>query len=125
MAHGPSQFQILASGSRTVQTDSAYFVNREAHRGVRVWLNMSSLNAVTPLLTINVQIKDQTSGNYVTLLASAVISTVSNNFVEVYPGGLATANVLASNHIGTGFRVRITVGDADAATYSVTGEWLP
>jgi hypothetical protein len=119
-----SDFEVLEGISRTATHSSAYFNNREGALGVRLYIEVDSATA-TPSVVFTLEVYDKYAEEYHTLLTSAAVTATGRSFLEVYPAGAATANVRATAHIGKGFRLTATHGDADAITYHVTGEWLP
>lgn len=114
----------LPSDSRT--TAQAVTVDNIEARGIRVTLVVTSLNAVTPVLTVTIAEYDPASQTYLTLLTGAAISTVSSNVYSVHPDLTAAANLVAKDIIRRGrIRVSVAVGDADACTYSLGLAELP
>lgn len=107
----------LPSAARTTTTSSADFVNLDS-RGIVVVLDVTAITA-TPLLTLTIQGKDVASGKYYTLLTGAVVGTVSTNTYVLFPGVTETANVDVAGPLPHTFRITVTHGDADSATYSV------
>lgn len=111
--------QLFASGSYTATQSSAVQNNLDG-KGVEVTLNVSSLNAGTPSVTLKIEAIDPVSGNVAaTLLTGAAVSTVTAKRYTVYPGVAAAANVSASDVIGWQYRVTVTHTDAQPITYSV------
>lgn len=115
----------LASGARTSTTTSTDITNHNA-RGVVLWLVVSAVTA-TPLLQVNAQGKDPVTGNYTKLAADpTAIGATGTYGYEIYPGA-TTAGVAGSGNVNARtsavlpktFRVVVTHGDADSATYSV------
>lgn len=114
--------EILALAARTANADTNYIRPPRHVRGVRVYVNVTAASA-TPSVVFSIQTRDR-NGNYHTLLASAAVTGVSDNVYEVYPGSTAVANLVASKHIGNGFRVSAAHADADSITYRISAEWL-
>lgn len=112
---------LLASAARTVTTDSADQTNRNG-RGVLVTVDVTAIT-LTPVLTPNIQCKDVLSGKYENLLtASVTITATGTHTYMVYPGvGAASGDVtqVAGFPLCRTWRVSITHGDTDSATYSV------
>lgn len=116
-----SGFQILLpSATRTAEQT----IELADWAGISVILDLTSLNAVTPGLTVHIEGLDPASSKWITLLSSAAITTVSTNGpITVSPHVLGAANVARLMRLPKRFRVRVAVADADAATYSL-GAWL-
>ena len=113
---------LLASGQRT--TAQSFTVNTARAKAVRVFLDLTSLNAVTPVLTVTIDAWDSVSNKFVNLLTGAAISTVSTNMYTVGIGVTAAANAAANAYLGDFIRVAVAVADADAATYSLTAHLI-
>lgn len=85
---------------------------------LHVIIDVTAVTA-TPALTVKIQGKDPASGKYYDILVSTVIATVSTMVLKVGPGLTAAANLVANDMIPAVWRVIVTHGDTDAATYSV------
>lgn len=112
---------LLASGSRTATTSSADQVNANC-RGIKVFLSTTTIG--TGSITLSIEGKDPISGNYVTLLSGAAVTTNTTNVYTVYPGAPATANVSANDVLPRDFRVTVTANNANAAVYSVSASLI-
>lgn len=114
--------QLLALTARTATVATADQGNRY-HRGVRVHVEVTAA-ADTPSVVFTIQGKDAISGDYYTLLASAAVTGISENYYLVYPGGTAAANLVANLALPPVWRVNCVAADADSITYRVTAELL-
>lgn len=85
---------------------------------LHVIIDVTAVTA-TPALTVTIQGKDPASGKYYTILASTAIATVSTTVLKVGPAFTAAANLVANDMIPSIWRVTVTHGDTDSATYSV------
>ena len=121
-------FEILPLTARTTTESSAFFSNPGNFRGIRIYVEVTA-SSDTPSVTFAIQARNRrgSAGTavYHALLTSAAVTGASSNCYEVYPGEALVANVVASRHVGMGFRVTATHGDADSITYRILGEWLP
>ena len=123
MALSPAQGTFLASAERTTtQTQDEQF-NSNGFRGIRVVLDMTTPGSGSVTLTI--QAKDRTSGEWHTLLAGAAVTSDSTNVYQVFPGAPVTTNVSANSQLGSAWRLVVTANNANACTYSVGSELLP
>jgi hypothetical protein len=116
------QKTLLASAARTATVNTADQLNRQ-HKGVRVHVNATAATA-TPSVVFTVEGKDNITGDYYTLLASAAVTGTGDTFLTIYPNIAVTANVSASNVLPAYWRVTCVHGDADSITYNVTAELL-
>lgn len=107
----------LASAARTASVNSADQVNYNS-RGLHLVIDVTAITS-TPSITITIQGKDNLSGQYYTILASAAITTVSTVVLRVGPGLTAAANLVANDLLPRTWRVSVTNGDADGITYSI------
>jgi hypothetical protein len=111
---------LLASALRTTTTQSPDQTNTNA-RGVQVTLNVTV--GVTLSLTLTIQAKDPVSGTYYDLNAAPTAVTGTGLTVySLYPGvGAASGGVTqrTSAAVPKTWRVNVTHGNANNATYSV------
>ncbi len=109
---------ILPSASRTVlQTGNA--IGTGGRQFLIAVLDLTSVNGVTPGLTLSIEGYDKVSAKWYNILSGAAVVAVSTNVYKVGPGLPATANVSANSCLPGLIRITIAVADADAATYSV------
>lgn len=94
------------------------------YKGIRVVIDITAVTA-TPAITVTIQGKDELSGKYYTLLASAALATTGTTVLTVYPGLATVANVTIGMPLPLIWRVITAHGDSDSATYSVAAELLP
>lgn len=113
---------FLASAARTTTQTGADQTNR-GHRGIKVVVDTTVFG--TGSVTVTIQGKDETSGKYYTLLASAAIVSVTTTAYTVYPGLPATANVSANDVLPSTWRLLVTANNANTQTYSVGYSLLP
>ena len=114
--------EILASEARTATVNSSDMTNKDSS-GIHVIVDVTAI-AATPSIVATIEAKDAKSGKYYTLLASAAITTVSTNVLKVFPGALASANLIANDILPVTYRVTVTHGDADSITYSVSANLI-
>jgi hypothetical protein len=108
---------VLASAARTATNNSADFTNYNG-RGLHVVIDATAASA-TPSVVATIQGKDELSGKYYTILASAAITGISTTILKVYPGITAAANLSVSDILPRTWRVSVAHGDADSITYSI------
>lgn len=113
---------ILASAARTASTETPDQRNA-VHRGVRVHINATA-SAATPSVVFTIQGKDQVTGDYYDLLASAAVTGAGDTYLLLYPGAAVTSNVSANAVLPPHWRVKAVAGDADSLTYGITAELL-
>lgn len=105
------------SAARTATTNSGDLDNGQ-HRGLHVVIDVTAVSA-TPSVVFTIQGKDEVSGAYYTLLASAAITGTGTTVLRVYPGLTASANLVANDVLPKTWRVLATHADSDSITYSV------
>lgn len=113
---------LLASAARTASIDTDDQRNAR-HRGVRVHINATASSA-TPSVVFTVQGKDNLTGDYYTLLASAAVTGTGDTYLLIYPTATAASNVAVNLALPPYWRVSAVAADADSLTYSVTAELL-
>ena len=84
-----------------------------------------TVDPTTASVTFTVQGKDETSGKYYTILASAAIAAVGTTRLRIFPGSTVTSNVAANDCLPRVWRVIATAGNAESLTYSVGASLLP
>jgi len=80
------------------------------HKGIAVSVNISAISGTSPTLTVTLEGKDSTSGQYYTLLASSALNATGFTRLRVYPGLAVTANASANDLLPPIWRVRTTIG---------------
>lgn len=113
----PYPVTVLSSAARTTAQTSQDFQNNGG-RGLAVVVDITTV-VDSPSLTVTIQGKDEASGKYYTLLASAALTGTGTTRYRIYPGLTADANVVASDVLPRTWRVTVAVADADSATYSI------
>ena len=119
----PAQGTFLASAAQTTTQTQAQQANTDGHRGIRVVVDTTVFG--TGSVTVKIEAFDRTSGKWHTLLTGAAIVSVSTNVYTVFPGATVTANVSASAHLGSAWRIVATANNANSQTYSIGYELLP
>lgn len=109
--------QVLASAARVASENSPDMLNGYG-KGLHLVIDMTAVTA-TGAVTFTVQGKDEVSGKYYTLLASAALAAVATTVLRVYPALTAAANLTANDVLPRTWRVIATHGNAVAMTYSV------
>lgn len=95
-----------------------------AFRGIKVVVDVTAITGTTPTYTVTIQGKDQASGKYFTLLASAALSATGTTVYTVYPGAPATANVSANDVLPKTFRVIDAIAGTTPAVTATVGVHL-
>lgn len=108
---------LLASAARTASADSGDIVNYNG-RGIQVVVDVT-VDPASASFTTQIQVKDISSGKYITVLTSVAINGVGTTRLTVYPGITVAANVSASDLISRTWKVTTTHVDGDSITYSI------
>lgn len=123
LASSNMYFEVLPSAARTASPDSQEFEitgRGYEYAGLHLILDVTAVTA-TPAVTVTVAGVDRVSGKTYTLLASAAVATVTTTVLRIAPGLTAAANLTVNDSLPPVFRVTVTHGDADSATYSLAG----
>lgn len=82
-------------------------------------VSTSTPGSAASSLVLTVKGADTTSGQSVTLLTGAAVTSISTNTYRLYPGLTAVANATVSDVLPKTFSVRVTAGNVSSTTYSV------
>lgn len=124
MRHSPIETVVaFPSAARTATPTAFDYTNKVGYRGMIVCIDATAITA-TPSVTVTISHIDPVSGKLRTLLASAVIATVSTTFLRIYPGATAAANQAANEILGTRVRIAPAHADADSITYSIAVDFV-
>jgi hypothetical protein len=112
---------LLASASRTTdQVVAASAIKGGRHStAVAVVVDITSLEAGTPSLTVTIRGVDPASGKGIALLQSAALSTVSTTVLRVGQDLTAAANLTANDLVPENIQVLVDHTDSQPITYSV------
>lgn len=114
---------LLASAARTVTGNSADVTADDSSPlgAGQFVIDVTAFAGTAPTLVVTIQGLDPASGKYFTLLASAVINTVSTVVLRIGPGFPATANLSVNDLLPKQYRVLYTItGSAGQSfTFSV------
>jgi hypothetical protein len=112
-------FTALVLAARTTSVNGNDLDNQSGI-GATVVIDITAITGTTPTATFTVEGKDEVSGKYYTILASAALNTVATTVLRIYPGLTAAANVTASSIVPKTFRVTCTItGTTPAVTATV------
>jgi hypothetical protein len=134
IAAAPSSYDLtlLASQARATAAAqaSADQINLVGTRGAMIFLNVTGAAGALKTLTLDVQVKDPISGNYIVIANTGAIGTTVTAaglyLLMVYPGA---SNLLAGLFAGNAalpktWRARVTANDATSWTYSLGASLL-
>jgi hypothetical protein len=114
---GNQDITVFSSAARTATHNSADLKN---HFGSGIHLVIDCTAAAdTPSVVFTLQGKDEASGKYYTLIASAAITGTGTTVLRMFRGGTAAANLVVNDNLPRTFRVLATHADGDSITYSV------
>lgn len=108
---------LFASAARTATANGSDIRNWTG-RGAHITIDTTAAGT-SPSTTFTVQGKDNTSGVYYTILASAAITGTGTVVLRIYPGLTASANTVANDILPDTWRVIATHGNSTSHTYSV------
>ncbi|MDD3921339.1 MAG: hypothetical protein PHO41_09240 [Eubacteriales bacterium] len=119
----PQTVILLASAERTATISSDD--QRVMGKGVRVFINVSAMPGAAVSIVPTITVKDPISGVYTAVLTGAAITGTGHTTLVVYPGVTVANNTIVSAVLSGIFRVTMTCGNANKATYSVAAVQLP
>lgn len=114
---------IFASAARTASANGPDLTNRFM-KGAIIVIDTTVLTAGASIV-YTVQGKDELSGKYYTILASAAVTATGTIELYIYPGATAAANLAANHYLPRVWRVIITAADTKSVTASVGAVLLP
>lgn len=88
-------------------------------RGMHLIINISSLNAGTPQITVTIKGVDPLSGKTYTILASAALASVATTILKVYPALTAASNTVANDILPANWQINVSHNDTQPITYSI------
>lgn len=115
------ELALLPSAARTALVHGDDLTNH-GYKGVKLVIDITAWAAGS--ITVTIQGKDNQTGKYFTILASAALAAVATTVLNVYPGAVVTANLSANDVLPRVWRIDIAVGGAQSITYSVSAELL-
>lgn len=89
--------------------------------GAHVVIDITAISGTSPTATFTVEGKDEVSGKYYTILASAALTAVGTTVLKIYPGLTAAANSVANDIIPRVFRVTATLGGTSPSVTATVG----
>lgn len=110
--------KLTAAGAGTVNTSD---ILNTTGSGLRLVIDVTAISGTTPTLTVTIQGKDNASGKYYTLLASAALNATGTTILKLYPGFAETANVSANDCLPEWWRVSYTVGGTSPSVTATIG----
>ncbi len=122
MSQNRTTRQIYGSEARTASPTPSQLINK-FNTGVQVIIEVTAI-AATPSVVFNIQGKNQVTGNWYTLLASAAVTGVGTTVLRLERGSTDAANAVEGGQLPRVWRVQAVHGDADSITYSVGANLL-
>lgn len=113
---------LLASAAQTTTQTIDNIANYNA-RGVVICVD-TTVNATACSNVVTIYGKDPVSGKSNLLLTGAAITGVSTAFYTIYPGATPATNLTVSLPLPRTYKVIITAGNSNSATYSVAASYI-
>lgn len=114
--------ELLASGARIASINTNDQINKD-FSGIHIIIDVTSITD-TPSVVPVIEAKDPISGKYYALLTGAAITATGTTILKVFPGATAAANLAANDILPLVYRVKMTHGDADSITYSISANLI-
>jgi hypothetical protein len=114
-----SLIALAAQGNATLVTADQQNPN---HHGLHLVVDITAI--ATGNLTVTIQGKDQASGKYYTILASAALAATGTTVLRVYPGMTAAANVATNDILPATWRVQAVMAGGGSVTATIGGSLL-
>lgn len=117
-----SPITVLASAARTATaTSDTYRIPGGQYRGLLIVLNITAVTS-TPALTLALHSQTGQGSDFSSQIAMAAKTEADVNTTTLllaHPDAPDRANVSENTQIGRKWRIVVTHGDSDSATYSV------
>jgi hypothetical protein len=108
---------LTAQGAATLTTGD---VVNSGYTGCHIVIDITTAGG-TPTLTVTLEGKDEVSGKYYTILASAALATVATTVLRVFPGAAVSSNVSANDMLPRVIRLSAVVGGSTPAVTAKIG----
>lgn len=100
--------------------------NDSRAKGAYVVVDITAITGTGPTLTVTLQGKDEVSGKYFTVLASAALNATGTTVLRVYPGLTAAANTVANDVMPLQWRIKTDIGGTGpAVTATISAFTIP
>jgi len=113
---------VLPSLARTA-TVTGDDINNLLSCGLHLIIDVTAVTS-TPSIVPKIQGKDPISGKYYDLLIGAAITGTGTTVLKFFPAATAVTNLAANDFLPRVFRVVMTHGNANSATYSISANML-
>ena len=117
------EYTILPSAARTT-LQSVTVTNSAGYRGVIIIID-TTVDPSTASITPSIHGVSTLGSDDYTILTGAAIADVGVIVLQVYPGAVASANLIAQSWLPPSWKFKIAVADAESITYSVAAILLP
>lgn len=110
----------LLSGTATYVLSTSAVQSNANSRGIRVVVDVTALPVAGASLIATIEGYDPVSNKYITILASAAITTVSTNVLYFFPAAPVVANVSANYTLPASWRIKVVNGGTGGSTATLT-----
>lgn len=113
--------QVIGSGANNSEVMSASVKDFRKWKGVRFFLSITAKSGTSPTLDIKIQAQNPlVPANFHDIVGAAFAQKVAeaSDFLTLYPGLTASANLIVSEVLGGPFRVVATVGGSATPTFT-------
>lgn len=94
------------------------------YKGGKFVIDITAISGTTPTATFTLEGKDEVSGKYYTILASAALNATGTTVLTVFPGLTAAANTVANDVLPKLWRVRVTIAGTTPSVTATVGASL-
>lgn len=106
---------LTLTAANAVAAPTSQDIDVSQFGGLYLYVNISAISGTTPTLTVTIQGKDDVSGQYHTILASAALNATGLTVLRIYPGLTAAANLTANDVLPKTIRVTTAIGGTTPA----------
>lgn len=114
----------LALNVSTAGTTNGATLDNPVGRGIALYIDITTITGSSPTLTVNLQVLDPASGNWVTVASSAALNMDGESTLTLYPGIAVTSNVAVNGAFGRAWRVQAVAGGTVTSIVATVGATL-
>jgi hypothetical protein len=93
-------------------------------KAIKIGVNITAISGTGPSLTLAIQGKDLSSGQYYTILTSAALNAVAFTLLTICPGMVAVANLTVNDFLPRTWRVACTIAGTTPLVSATIGASL-
>ena len=110
-----AQALLTLTAANAAAAPTSQDIDVSNYGGILLYINITAISGTSPTLTVTIQGKDDVSGQYHTILASAALTATGMTVLRVYPRLTAAANLTANDVLAKTIRITTAIGGTTPA----------